>query len=87
MRQLDVFVDGHVLVPLRLTQIGGGRQGGAGVQLADNARLGDAERLLHHHPVQQAPGRVGHLVEIVNAVDAMLLASTRAPSIICVRIW
>ena len=31
-----------------------------GVQLADNARHGDAERLLLHHPVQHAPGRLGH---------------------------
>ena len=72
MWQLDVLDDSLVFVPLRLARVGGGQQGGAGVQLADDARLGDAERLLLHHLVQHAPGRLGHLVELIDAANAVV---------------
>ena len=46
VRQLDVLDDGLVLVPLRLDGVGGGEDGGARVQLTDDSRLGDRQRLL-----------------------------------------
>ena len=47
VRQLGVLYD--VPVPPRLARVGGGQQRGADAQLADNARLGDAEYLLLDH--------------------------------------
>ena len=46
MRQLNVLDDGLVLVPLRLDGVGGGEDGGARVELTDDSRLGDRQRLL-----------------------------------------
>lgn len=49
VRQLNVLNDGLVFVPLRLERVGSGKDGGAGVELTDDASLGDAEGLLLHH--------------------------------------
>jgi len=49
VREHDVLDDGLVFVPLRFHGIRGGQDGSPGVQLANDARLGDAQRLLFHH--------------------------------------
>ena len=61
VRQLDVLDDGALVVPLRLDRVGRGQDGGSGVELADDAGLGDGQRLLLHHFVKNRPGGITHL--------------------------
>ncbi len=79
VRQLDVLDDGLLLVPLGVDRVGGGQDGRAGVELANHARLGNAQRLLLHHLVEDGPGRVGHLVKLVDAADAVVGEDEGAP--------
>ena len=48
MRELDVVDDGLVLGPFGVDGVGGGQDAGAGVQLANDAALGNRKRLLFH---------------------------------------
>lgn len=78
MGQLDVLDDGFVLVPLRLDRVGSGQDGGARVERADDAGLGDGERLLLHDLVQHGPRALVHLVELVNAAHTIVAQHQRA---------
>ena len=75
VRQLDVLDDGALVVPLGLDGVGGGQDGGASVELADDAGLGDGEGLLLHHFVQHGTGRVAHLpiIEIIRKRNNLFL--------------
>lgn len=46
MRQLDILDNGLILVPLAVDWIRSGQNGSPRIQLADDASLGDRERLL-----------------------------------------
>lgn len=72
MRKVNVVNDGLVLAPLRLDRVGSGKNGGAGVQLADDACFGDTQCLLLHHLVQHTASRVVHFVKLVNAADTIV---------------
>lgn len=68
--QVDVLDHTEELVILGLDGVGGGEDCGARVEVADDARLGDADGLLLHHLVQHAAAAHAHLVELVDAADA-----------------
>jgi len=72
VRQLDVFDDGLLPVPLRIDGIGSGQDGRAGIELANHAGLGNAQSLLLHDLVQDGPSSVRHLVELVDAADSVV---------------
>ncbi len=72
MRQLDILNDSFVLVPLRLDGVGGGEDGRARIQGADDSRLGDGQRLLLHHFVQDGASALVHLVKLVNAANSVI---------------
>ena len=63
--QLDILHDGFLSIPLTVHGVGGGQEGGPGVQLADDPRLGDGQGLLFHHLVQNGPRTVIHFIELV----------------------
>mmetsp|Transcript_9575 Transcript_9575/g.19836 ORF Transcript_9575/g.19836 Transcript_9575/m.19836 type:complete len:529 (+) Transcript_9575:859-2445(+) len=76
--QLDVVHHGHVGVVAGPDGVGGGEHGGAGVEGGDDARLGHRHRLLLHHLVQHGARVVAHLVELVDAADALVAEHQRA---------
>mmetsp|Transcript_11512 Transcript_11512/g.37643 ORF Transcript_11512/g.37643 Transcript_11512/m.37643 type:complete len:644 (+) Transcript_11512:854-2785(+) len=71
-RQVDVVDDGSLRVVLGVDRVGGGEDGRARVERADDARLCDRDRLLLHRLVQDGARAVRHLVELVDAADAVV---------------
>jgi hypothetical protein len=67
--EVDVLVDGFVLVVPAEEGVGGGEDGGAGVERGGDAGLGDGDGLLLHHLVDGRPVVLLHLVELVDAAD------------------
>ena len=65
------------MVPGGHARIGSGEDGSACVDGAYDPRLGDAQRLLLHHLVQDGAGAVRHLVELVDAADSVVTESQR----------
>eukprot|EP00601_Ochromonadales_sp_CCMP2298_P034323 CAMPEP_0173362426 /NCGR_PEP_ID=MMETSP1144-20121109/21795_1 /TAXON_ID=483371 /ORGANISM="non described non described, Strain CCMP2298" /LENGTH=133 /DNA_ID=CAMNT_0014312207 /DNA_START=480 /DNA_END=882 /DNA_ORIENTATION=- len=70
--QLDVVYDRQFCVVSALHGVGGGQDGGAGVEGGDYAGLGDGDCLLLHCFVQDCARLVRHLIELVNAADAVV---------------
>mmetsp|Transcript_16612 Transcript_16612/g.50416 ORF Transcript_16612/g.50416 Transcript_16612/m.50416 type:complete len:211 (-) Transcript_16612:1135-1767(-) len=77
-RQVDVVDDGSLRVVLGVDRVGGGEDGRARVERADDARLCDRDRLLLHRLVQDGARAVRHLVELVDADDAAVGEDHRA---------
>ena len=56
VRQLQIFDDGFVFVPLRVDGISGRQNGSTGVERANDASFGDGQSLLLHHLVKHRSG-------------------------------
>eukprot|EP00968_Pinguiococcus_pyrenoidosus_P028088 scaffold7625_cov277-Pinguiococcus_pyrenoidosus.AAC.7 len=70
--QVHVLADRALLVVAAVERIGGSEDCCAGVQPRGDPGFRDAHRLLLHHFVDRRPILVVHLVELVNAADALV---------------
>lgn len=67
-----------IFIPLRLARIGRCQNTGSRVQLANDARFRDTQRLLLHNFVQHRARTVVHLIELVDATDTVVGEHQRA---------
>lgn len=76
-RHFDVLCDGFPAVVVSTRRIGGGENGNAGGERADDAGLGDGDGLLLHR-FQQNLLFAAHFVELVDAAQASIAQHQRA---------
>ncbi len=75
---VDVVAERLAAIVLAVDRVGGGQDARASVQRGANARLGDADRLLFHGLVNGHLVLQVHLVELVDAADAVVGEHERA---------
>lgn len=68
--QVDVLVDGFLLVVASVEGVGSSKNGGSGVERGSYAGLGDGDSLLLHDFVDGCAVEFLHFVELVNAADS-----------------